>query len=147
MIAGPTQFKPHVLGAARLVVRPHLLAQRGLLPDAGVGAAELARPAHRQQVLLGEPPAEGVGDVLAGPALTKAPWKPAGRSSSIIRRSFRRSSRTASPSAKVIGWAASSRQPQDALADDVALDLGGAAVDRRAERLDLAGGDPRRTWA
>src|SRR5215471_5201385 len=48
----------HVLGAARLVVRPHLLADHGLLPDRGTAAAELLRPGQAEQALLGQEPAE-----------------------------------------------------------------------------------------
>ncbi len=53
--------EPHVLRAARLVVRPHLLAHDGLLPDVPATAAVLARPGEREQVLLAQDPAEALG--------------------------------------------------------------------------------------
>ena len=49
---------PHVLSAPRLVMRPHLLAHRGLLPDRGIPAAPALRPGHAQQAAVGENAAE-----------------------------------------------------------------------------------------
>ena len=51
----------HVLRAARLVVRPHLLADHGLLPHRRAAPAELLRPRHAQQAAFGEQPAECLG--------------------------------------------------------------------------------------
>ena len=56
----------HVLGAARLVVGPHLLAHHGLVPHRAAGAAVLGGPGEGEQTLLGERLAEALGDVEVG---------------------------------------------------------------------------------
>src|SRR5207247_5191936 len=57
--ARPDVVEVHVLRAARLVVRPHLLAQDRLLPDARLLTAPLARPAHGEPAAGRELAAEG----------------------------------------------------------------------------------------
>ena len=56
----------HVLGAARLVVGPHLLAHHGLLPHRRPAAAEILRPRQAQQVAFGQCPAELLGRLEVG---------------------------------------------------------------------------------
>ena len=63
---GPDPVDPHVLGAARLVVGPHLLANHGLLPDRGPAATEFLRPRQAQQTAVGQCPAELLGRLEVG---------------------------------------------------------------------------------
>ena len=48
----------HVLRAAWLVMRPHFLADDGLLPGRGAATAEFVRPGDTQQSALGQQPAK-----------------------------------------------------------------------------------------
>ena len=57
---------PHVLRAPGLVVGPHLLAHRRLLPGRGVPAAELVGPGRAQQALGGQQAAERLRDLEVG---------------------------------------------------------------------------------
>ena len=56
----------HVLGAAGLVVGPHLLAHDGLVPHGAAPAAELGGPGDGEQSLVGQGLAEPLGDVEVG---------------------------------------------------------------------------------
>ena len=53
----------HVLRAARLVVRPHLLADDGLIPHGAAAPAVLDRPREREELLRCEPRAEPLRDL------------------------------------------------------------------------------------
>ena len=63
----------HVLRAAGLVMRPHLLAHDGLLPRRRAAAAVLLWPRHAQQALRGERAAEALGDVEVGGIVGERP--------------------------------------------------------------------------
>ncbi len=63
---GPDPVDPHVLGAARLVVRPHLFADHRLFPHRRPAATELLRPRQAQQVAFGQGPAELLGGLEVG---------------------------------------------------------------------------------
>ena len=56
----------HVLGAAGLVVGPHLLAHHGLVPHRAAAPAVLGGPGEGEQALVGEGLAEALGDVEVG---------------------------------------------------------------------------------
>ena len=62
----PDPVEAHVLRAPRLVVGPHLLAHHGLVPHRAAAAAVLGGPGEGEETLLGEGPAEALGDVEVG---------------------------------------------------------------------------------
>ncbi len=58
---GPDPVDAHVLRTAGFVVRPHLLAQYGLLPHRAAAAAVFLRPGQSEQPVGGEQLAERLG--------------------------------------------------------------------------------------